>query len=581
MGRNREANGGQGRIRQRAVGGVGGGAGGQTLRPVAIGVRGRLRTHHGRSNPTRRHGPRGEDSGRSHSLRGGVQVRRREESARGHGTDDERLLLPRIGLRHHQRRDNRRQARSDQGRYRHQGKQDSQHRQGGQSGYHGRGHAHAGEGDDRGSHHGRHRRGEDDRHGRGRRHSHSLHMPPAVRRRHRQRHHDHVRRRHRTLGRHVGHHLHPRPRPHRDDAPRHGRPALELRLLGKGQHFRSELQPRGRAPIRRGGVQIARGLGNHPQRHRRLPHLRGRPRRSGHHPHGHAQRERVRRRHPPRRGRSDHTRVPHGGSGRGTRSRHHQDRFRTERPAQLDQSHEAVHAEHHRRAPRHAHGVPSPRSGHSGGRGVRRVEDTAGDDRGGGHHARPGGAVDDIERFPGHGAGGRGHHPDLADRRQDEAAAGSPRGGRRRGEGGVVVRTRRRGRQRAHPAVHRQVHHQPRRGPRHVPPRGLDRTLQARRPRLVEALHVRRQARDGHQGRDHRLGPDGRSERQHPDPPAGDDATHVRGASAGGGRRGRDVRRVRERSGRERRRRGTIGTGEGGGGGGRYEECDEGGHGEE
>ena len=45
------------------------------------------------------------------------------------------------------------------------------------------------------------------------------------------------------------------------------------------------------------------------------------------------------------------------------------------------------------------------------------------DDRRGGHPARSGRLLDDRVRQPGHGPGGRGADPHLADRRQDEAPA--------------------------------------------------------------------------------------------------------------------------------------------------------------
>ena len=60
-----------------------------------------------------------------------------------------------------------------------------------------------------------------------------------------------------------------------------------------------------------------------------------------------------------------------------------------------------------------------------------------------------------AERHPGDGAGGRGHHPDLADRAQDEGPAGAAG----RGDG--------RQRQLPRPPLRREVHDQPRHRPRH------------------------------------------------------------------------------------------------------------------
>ena len=94
-----------------------------------------------------------------------------------------------------------------------------------------------------------------------------------------------------------------------------------------------------------------------------------------------------------------------------------------QRAAVVDQSDAAVHQEHHRRASRHADGVPPSRSVDRRGSGVRREPHPQGDHRGGGHPARPRRALDDVVGQPGHGPHRRGHHPHLADRRQDEAAA--------------------------------------------------------------------------------------------------------------------------------------------------------------
>ena len=82
-----------------------------------------------------------------------------------------------------------------------------------------------------------------------------------------------------------------------------------------------------------------------------------------------------------------------------------------------------LHGEHHRRAPRHAHGVPPPRSGDRRGRRICRVPHPQGNHRGRGHPARPRRHLDDVVGFAGDGAGRRGHHPHLADRAQDETAA--------------------------------------------------------------------------------------------------------------------------------------------------------------
>ena len=94
-----------------------------------------------------------------------------------------------------------------------------------------------------------------------------------------------------------------------------------------------------------------------------------------------------------------------------------------ERAAVLDQSDAAVHPQHHRRASRHADGLPPPRSVDRRGPRLRRKPHPQGDHRGGGYPARHRRAVDDVVGLASHGPHRRGHHPHLADRRQDEEAA--------------------------------------------------------------------------------------------------------------------------------------------------------------
>ena len=76
--------------------------------------------------------------------------------------------------------------------------------------------------------------------------------------------------------------------------------------------------------------------------------------------------------------------------------------------------------QHHRRASRHADGVPPSRPVDRRGPGLCRKPHPQGDHRGRGHPARPRRALDDVVGQPGHGPRRRGDHPHLADRRQDE-----------------------------------------------------------------------------------------------------------------------------------------------------------------
>ncbi len=89
----------------------------------------------------------------------------------------------------------------------------------------------------------------------------------------------------------------------------------------------------------------------------------------------------------------------------------------------LDEPDSALHGEHPRRASRHAHGVPPPRSVDPGGPRLRGEPHPQGDDRGRGHPARSRRTLDDVVRQPGDGPHRRGHHPHLADRAQDEGPA--------------------------------------------------------------------------------------------------------------------------------------------------------------
>ena len=75
-------------------------------------------------------------------------------------------------------------------------------------------------------------------------------------------------------------------------------------------------------------------------------------------------------------GRTIHT-YPHRGRGRRPRAGHHQGVRRAERAAVVDQPDAAVHGQHDRRAPRHADGVPPPRSRDRRGRRVRRSRASA------------------------------------------------------------------------------------------------------------------------------------------------------------------------------------------------------------
>ena len=285
------------------------------------------------------------------------------------------------------------------------------------------------------------------------------------------------------------------------------------------------------------------------------------PRRPGDDPHRHAQRIGLRRGHDRRvQGPRDRD-LPHRRRGRRPRARHHQDRRPGQRAAVVDQSDDAVHRQHRRRAPRHADGLPSPRPGDRRGPGVRREPDPARDDRRRGRAARPGRVLDDVERQPGDGPGRRGDRPHLAGGRQDEGAARLARARRRRRRG---VRERLAQRQLPRPPLRRQVHDQPGDRAGHRPRGRLDRARQARRPGALEAGVLRRQAVARAQGRDDRGGGDGRPERVDPDAAAGALPADVRRLRLGarglvrqlrlaGGDRRRHRRQARPAAGRSAR----------------------------
>ena len=116
--------------------------------------------------------------------------------------------------------------------------------------------------------------------------------------------------------------------------------------------------------------------------------------------------------------------LPHRRRRGRPRAGHHQGRRAPERAAFLDQPDPPVHPQYPRRAPRHADGLPSPQLLDPGGPGLRRVEDPALDDGGGGRPARHGRDLDDRLGLPGHGADRRDDHQDVADGARHEAAPG-------------------------------------------------------------------------------------------------------------------------------------------------------------
>ncbi len=254
------------------------------------------------------------------------------------------------------------------------------------------------------------------------RHPHSFHLSATGRRSADVGRHLDARRRHRPGARHFRHHLHAGAVAHRAHDPGRRRLSRQSRLRRQGQRVAAGGAGRDDQG-RRLCTQAARGLGHDAGGDRLLPLRRRRLRHSGDDPHRHAQRIRLRRGHHQGVQGPHHPRLPHRRRRRRPCAGHHQGRGAEERAAVLDQSDAALHQKHHRRASRHADGVPPSRSVDRRGPRLRRKPHPQGDDRGGGHSARPRRALDDVVGQPGHGPARRSHHPHLADRRQDEEAA--------------------------------------------------------------------------------------------------------------------------------------------------------------
>ncbi len=182
---------------------------------------------------------------------------------------------------------------------------------------------------------------------------------------------------------------------------------MNLGFLGKGNA--SLAAAAGRAD--RGGrdrPEAARRLGHDARRDRRSACGRRPHGRAGRDPHRYAERIRIRR-DDARCDRGAHDpHLSHRRRGRRPRAGHHQGLRRAERAAVVDQSDAAVHHQHHRRAPRHADGLPSPRSRDRRGRRIRRIAHSPRDDRRRGHPARPRRVLDALVGFAGDGPRRRG-----------------------------------------------------------------------------------------------------------------------------------------------------------------------------
>ncbi len=322
-----------------------------------------VRPHRWRQGAPGRHRPVDRSRKRLHHLWRRGEVRRRQGDPRRHGPEP---AVRRRGGRYpdHQRADPRPLGHR-QGRRGPQGRPHRRHRQGRQPG-----HSARRDHRDRRQHRSDRRRRHDP-HRRRHRLAYSLHLPAADRRGADERRDHHDRRRHGSGHRHQRHHGDARPLAHGDDAQGRRRLSDEHRLHRQGQRLAARAADRaGQGRSHR--PQAARGLGHHPGGHRQLPVGRRSVRRAGGHPYRHAERIGLRRDHPRRVQGPHHPHLPHRRRWWRPRARHHQGLRLRQRAAQLDQPDPAVHPQHHRRAPGHAHGLPPPRSEHRRGRGLRR-----------------------------------------------------------------------------------------------------------------------------------------------------------------------------------------------------------------
>ena len=198
---------------------------------------------------------------------------------------------------------------------------------------------------------------------------------------------------------------------------------MNLGFLGKGN---ASLPEPLREQMRAGaiGLKLHEDWGTTPAAIDSCLDRRRRDRRAGRDPHRHAERVGLRRGHASRRSRAARSTPIHTeGAGGG----HAPDIIKVcGEPNVLPSSTNPTRpytVNTHRRAPRHADGVPPPRPGDRRGRRVRRVAHPPRDDRRRGHPARPRRVLDDVVRLAGDGPRRRGDHPHLADRAQDEGAA--------------------------------------------------------------------------------------------------------------------------------------------------------------
>ena len=174
----------------------------------------------------------------------------------------------------------------------------------------------------------------------------------------------------------------------------------------------------------RDGLEAARGLGHDAGDDRRGVESRRFDGRPGVDPYRYAQRVRFCRDDIERDRRPHHPHLSHRGRRRRSRTGHHQGLRRAQCPALVDQSDTPLHSEHHRRASRHAHGLPPPRPGDRRRHRFCRIAHSARDHRRRGHPSRSGRVFDDLVGLASDGPRGRSRDPDLANRAQDENAAG-------------------------------------------------------------------------------------------------------------------------------------------------------------
>ena len=198
--------------------------------------------------------------------------------------------------------------------------------------------------------------------------------------------------------------------------------AAQRRAAGQGQHRVRRRAARAGRSAACPGFKLHEDWGTTPAAIDACLRASRRAGRAGGDPHRHPQRGRLRavaRSPPSPAGRSTRT-TPRVRAAATRRTSSPSSREPNVLPSSTNPTRPA-HGQHHRRAPRHAHGVPPPEPVDPRGPGLRREPHPAVDHRRRGRAPRPRRHLDDRLGQPGHGPHRRGRAAHVADRPRDEA----------------------------------------------------------------------------------------------------------------------------------------------------------------